>query len=66
MDWWLKNRKSADESIDQDVERSCTSKDAYESEESAHAYAAMNGMANVLSTYRCRYCQAWHLTRRKP
>ena len=66
VDWWLRNRESVDEMIDRDVERSCTSKDAYGTEESARAHAAMNGMADALFTYRCRYCELWHLTRRKP
>jgi hypothetical protein len=62
--WLLRNRAEQDASIDRDVERSCTSKDAYESEEHARAVAAMNGMADVLFTYECRYCRNWHLTRR--
>ena len=64
MEWWLKNRGSIDDAVDRDVERSCGSKDAYESEEIARAHAAMNGMSRVLFTYRCRYCDMWHLTRR--
>ncbi len=53
-----------DAAVDRDIERSCTSKDAYETEEAARAVAAMNGMANVLFTYHCIYCDSWHLTRR--
>jgi len=47
------------------VQRSCTSKDAYESEAHARAVAAMNGLADALVTYECRHCGAWHLTRRR-
>ena len=65
MDWWLRNRGDLESSQDRDIERSCTSKDAYETEEHARAVAAMNGMADVLHTYRCIYCQSWHLTRQK-
>lgn len=64
MEWWLKNRGSIDDAVDRDVERSCGSKDAYESEAVARSHAAMNGMAKVLFTYHCRYCDMWHLTRR--
>ncbi|GAC1504291.1 MAG: hypothetical protein NVS1B14_10070 [Vulcanimicrobiaceae bacterium] len=66
MDWWLANRGDAEHTQDRDIERSCTSKDAYESEEHARAIAAMNGMADALYTYRCIYCRSWHLTRQKP
>ena len=65
MDWWLRNRGDADVAQDRDIERSCTSKDAYETEEHARAVAAMNGMADVLATYHCIYCNSWHLTRQK-
>jgi hypothetical protein len=64
MKWWLANRGSIDDATDRDVERSCTSKDGYRSEDEARAHAAMNGMSGVLHTYHCRYCDAWHLTRR--
>lgn len=62
MKFYLRNRAGADASIDRDVERSCTSKQQYASEGEARAIAAMNGMK--LFTYRCRYCEFWHLTRR--
>ena len=65
MDWWLRNRGDLESRQDRDIERSCTSKDAYETEEHARAVAAMNGMADVLHTYRCMYCNCWHLTRQK-
>jgi len=65
VDWWLRNRSDFDASIDRDLERSCGSKDAYPSEEAARAVAAMNGMASKLFTYRCHYCEFWHLTRQK-
>lgn len=65
MKWWLRNRGDTDGNVDRDVERSCTSKDAYDSEDIAHAHAAMNGMSGVLFTYHCRYCDLWHLTRRR-
>ena len=64
MQWWLANRGSIDDATDRDVERSCERKDQYRSEGEARAHAAMNGMADVLHTYRCRYCDNWHLTRR--
>lgn len=48
-----------------DRARSCTSKDAYPSEGHARAVAAMNGMADRLFVYSCRYCESWHLTRRR-
>ncbi|HXF35046.1 MAG TPA: hypothetical protein VN603_10790 [Candidatus Acidoferrales bacterium] len=63
MDFWLRNRGAVDEAIDRDVERSCESKDRYPTREQARAVAAMNGMADVLFTYQCRYCGDWHLTR---
>ena len=64
MKWWLKNRGSIDDAVDRDVQRSCASKDGYRSEEEARAHAAMNGLGDSLYTYRCRYCEFWHLTRR--
>ncbi len=64
MNWWVQNRSHLDSNIDRDIERSCTSKDAYETEEIARAHSAMNKMSGVLFTYHCRYCQMWHLTRR--
>lgn len=48
-----------------DRERSCTSKDAYESQAHARAVALMNGMEESLSIYACRYCGMWHFTRRR-
>jgi len=66
MDWWLRNRGDLDDYFDRDVERSCTSKSGYESETAARAHIAMQGLAGKLFTYRCRYCEAWHLTRRDP
>ncbi len=48
-----------------DRHRSCTRKDGYPSEEHARAHAAMNGMSEALLSYRCTYCQLWHLARRK-
>jgi hypothetical protein len=65
MDWWLRHRGDIDSAVDRDIERSCRSKDGYETEEAARAVAAMNGMANVLHTYHCVYCERWHLTRQK-
>ena len=63
MDFYVRTRINADPAIDQgDVDRSCTSKQPYKSEGEARAVAAMNGMK--LSTYHCRYCDFWHLTRR--
>jgi len=47
------------------VERSCRSKDAYESQAHARAVALMNGLQETLNAYECRHCGAWHLTRRK-
>lgn len=49
-----------------DVERSCRGKDAYPSKEHARAVALMNGMDRALSSYECRHCGMWHLTRRRP
>jgi hypothetical protein len=51
---------------DRDLARSCGTKDGYRSDAEARAHAAMNGMSGVLFTYRCSYCEQWHLTRRKP
>ncbi|MBV8364039.1 MAG: hypothetical protein JO193_05685, partial [Candidatus Eremiobacteraeota bacterium] len=48
MDWWLRNRGDLDDYVDRDVERSCHSKDAYESQDAARAVAAMKGMGDVL------------------
>ncbi len=64
MDFYLRNRAPSDAAIDRDVERSCASKQPYESEASARAVAAMNGLSGALFTYHCRYCDFWHLTRR--
>jgi hypothetical protein len=64
MKWWLANRAGIDDAVDKDVERSCARKDGYRSEQEARAHAAMNGLADVLYTYHCRYCDFWHLTRR--
>jgi hypothetical protein len=66
MDWWLRNRGDIDDYVDRDVSRSCTSKAAYESEAAARAQIAMQGLSGKLFTYRCRYCESWHLTRRDP
>ena len=66
MDWWLRNRGDIDDYVDRDVERSCSSKVAYADEPSARAQVAMQGLAGKLFAYRCRYCESWHLTRRKP
>ncbi|MDE2483491.1 MAG: hypothetical protein KGN02_15045 [bacterium] len=52
-----------DEKVDR--ARSCESKDGYPSEAHARATMLMNGMADALSVYRCRYCELWHLTRRR-
>ncbi len=65
MKWWLRSRDGVDDVQDRDIARSCESKDGYRTEEEARAHAAMNGMSRVLFTYRCTYCDAWHLTRRK-
>jgi hypothetical protein len=66
MDWWLRNRGEIDDYVDHDVARSCTSKAAYDSEPAARAQIAMQGLSGKLFTYRCRYCESWHLTRRDP
>jgi hypothetical protein len=47
------------------VARSCTSKDAYESQAHARAVALMNGLGDSLTAYECRHCGNWHLTRRR-
>lgn len=51
---------------DGDVERSCRSKNAYDSEYQAK-FAADEQMSFHrglrLSWYRCRYCGKWHLTK---
>jgi hypothetical protein len=65
MDWWLRNRGDIDDYVDRDVERSCSSKNAYESESAARAQIAMQRAAGKLFAYRCRYCDLWHLTRRE-
>ncbi|MHB8141563.1 MAG: hypothetical protein ACYDHD_10020 [Vulcanimicrobiaceae bacterium] len=49
-----------------DRARSCERKDAYESQAHARAVAAMNGTAQALVPYECRYCGFWHVARRKP
>jgi hypothetical protein len=64
MDFYLRNRASADTSIDTDLARSCTTKQQYASEAQARAIATMQGMSGSLYTYHCRYCDFWHLTRR--
>lgn len=51
---------------DADRERSCTGKDAYPTQAHARSIALMNGKGAALSTYECRYCGMWHLTRRRP
>ena len=66
MEWWLRNRGDVDDYVDKDVARSCTSKAAYDSESAARAHIAMQRLAGKLFTYRCRYCESWHLTRREP
>ena len=66
MKWWLRSREGIDEVQDRDLARSCGTKDGYRSDAEARAHAAMNGMAGALFTYRCSYCEYWHLTRRKP
>ena len=66
MKWWLRSRDGIDDVQDRDIARSCASKDAYASEGEARAIIAMNGMSGSLFTYRCSYCERWHLTRRKP
>ena len=64
LKWWLASREGIDDATDRDLERSCTRKDGYRTEDEARAHAAMNGMGGVLFTYHCRYCDMWHLTRR--
>ena len=64
MQYYLRNREHFEHRTDADIERSCTSKDAYPTEAHARAVAAMNKMGSVLYTYRCFYCRQWHLTRR--
>ncbi len=64
MEFYLRTRPNVDTSIDQDVTRSCTSKQQYASEAQARAIATMQGMSGSLFTYHCRYCEFWHLTRR--
>jgi hypothetical protein len=66
MKWWLRSRDGVDDLVDRDVARSCSSKDGYRTESEARAHATMNGMSGALFTYHCNYCDAWHLTRRKP
>lgn len=66
MAYYLRNREAWSARTDADVERSCASKDAYETEAHARAVAAMNKMGDVLYTYQCFYCHQWHLTRRPP
>ena len=66
MKWWLRSRDGIDEVQDRDIARSCASKDGYRSEAEARAHIAMNAMSGSLFTYRCAYCERWHLTRRKP
>jgi hypothetical protein len=64
MAFYLRNREQFDKKIDADLERSCQSKNAYETEAHARAQATFQRMSDVLFTYRCPYCQLWHLTRR--
>jgi hypothetical protein len=64
MDFYLRTRADVDTAIDQDVARSCTSKQQYATEAQARAIATMQGMSGSLFTYHCRYCEFWHLTRR--
>jgi len=66
MKWWLRSRDGIDDVQDRDIARSCSSKDGYRTEQEARAHIAMNGMTGSLFTYRCTYCDDWHLTRRKP
>jgi hypothetical protein len=66
MKWWLRSRDGIDEIQDRDVARSCSTKDGYRTEAEARAHIAMNAMVGALFTYRCTYCDAWHLTRRRP
>ena len=65
LKWWLRSREGIDDAVDRDLERSCTRKDGYRSEDEARAHAAMNGMSGVLHAYHCRYCDLWYLTHRK-
>ena len=64
MKWWLRSREGIDDAVDRDLERSCSRKDGYRTQEEARAHAAMNGLAGKLFAYQCRYCEFWHLTRR--
>jgi hypothetical protein len=64
MDFYLRTRADVDTAIDQDIARSCTSKQQYATEAQARAIATMQGMSGSLFTYHCRYCEFWHLTRR--
>jgi hypothetical protein len=66
LKWWLRSRDGIDDVVDKDIARSCASKDGYRSEAEARAHAAMNGMSGKLFAYHCRYCDEWHLTRRRP
>lgn len=65
MRWWLRNRGDLDSYTDAEIERSCTSKVSYTSEADARAHAAMNGTSSKLTSYHCRYCDGWHLTKRQ-
>ncbi len=65
MKWWLQSRDGVDDAQDRDMARSCTSKATYGSEAEARAHIAMNNMAGALFTYRCAYCEFWHLTKRR-
>jgi hypothetical protein len=62
MEFFLRSRAATDAEIDRDIQQSCARKQQYASEADARAHMAMNGMK--LSTYHCRYCDFWHLTRR--
>ena len=64
MGWYVKDRMRPDPAVDADVHRSCERKQQYADEADARAHALMNGMK--LSSYECRYCGFWHLTRRPP
>jgi hypothetical protein len=66
MKWWLRSRDGVDDAVDRDLARSCSSKDGYRTEAEARAHIVMNGMQGALFTYHCTYCDAWHLTRRRP